>query len=136
MTQSNRMHQARRSRRGAGLVEIVLAMVIFAFIATSYAAVTLKFGVRMKTVSAGAARSAALAEYMNRVSALAYADLDAAAGTVTTTTGDFPNTRVITVTTSGMTKTVTIVLTPTNTAIKPDTVIITRRSVPTGSPLG
>ena len=29
-----------------------------------------------------------------------------------------------------------LTVTPTNTAIKPDTIVITRRTVPTGSPLG
>lgn len=101
-------------------------MVIFAFIATSYAAVTLRYATRMKTVSAGAARSAALSEYMNRVMSLAYDNLDAAAGTFTTSGGDFPNTRKIVVTTSGLKKTVQIVVTPTSTAIKPDTLTLTR----------
>lgn len=125
-----------RPRRGAGLVEIVLAMVIFAFIATSYAAISLRYATRMRVVAAGASRSAALTEYVNRLVSVPYASVDAQAGTFTTSTGDFPNTRTITVTTSGMTKTVTLILTPTNTAIKPDTIVITRRTVPTGSPLG
>mgnify|MGYP003336235468 FL=1 len=125
-----------RPRRGAGLVEIVLAMVIFAFIATSYAAISLRYATRMRVVAAGAPRSAALSEYLNRLISVPYASVDAQAGTFTTSTGDFPNTRTITVTTSGMTKTVTLILTPANTAIKPDTIVITRRTVPTGSPLG
>lgn len=125
-----------RPRRGAGLVEIVLAMVIFAFIATSYAAISLRYATRMRVVAAGASRSAALSEYVNRLVSVPYESVDAQAGTFTTSTGDFPNTRTITVTTSGMTKTVRLVLTPSDTAIKPDTIVITRRSVPTGSPLG
>ena len=132
----NRSRPSPRARTGAGLVEIIVAMVIFAFIATSYAAITLRYATRMKTVSAGAARSAALSEYLNRLMALAYANLDAAAGTFTTTTGEFPNTRTITVTTLGMSKTVRLILTPTNSAIKSDTVIMTRRSSPSSSPLG
>ena len=130
-----RRARRRRTRRGAGLIEIVLAMVIFAFIATSYAAVTLRYATRMKSVSAGAARSAALSEYINRMMALAYDNLDAAAGTFTTSGGSFPNTRKIIVTTSGLTKTVKIVVTPTNTAIKPDTLTLTRVKAPS-SPLG
>jgi type II secretory pathway component PulJ len=49
-----------RPRRGAGLAEIMVAMIIFAAVATSYAAVTLRYATRMKTISAGAARSARL----------------------------------------------------------------------------
>lgn len=125
-----------RTRSGAGLVEIMLAMIIFAMIATSYAAVTLRYATRMKTISAGAARSAALTEYINRLMAVPFDSLSARAGTFTTSTGDFRNTRVITVTGSGTTRTVTLRLTPTNTAIKPDTVILTRVKATTTSPLG
>jgi hypothetical protein len=125
----------RRARRGAGLTEIVMAMVIFAFIATSYAAVSLRYATRMKTIGAGAARSAALAEYMSRLMSVPFDSLSARAGTFTTTTGDFPNTRRITVTGSGTTRTVTLILTPTSSAIKPDTVVITRVKASTSNPL-
>jgi type II secretory pathway component PulJ len=124
-----------RTRRGAGLVEIMLAMIIFALIATSYAAVTLRYATRMKTISAGAARSAALTEYVNRLMAVPFDSLAARAGTFTTSTGAFPNTRRVTVTGSGTTRTVTLILTPTNTIIKPDTVILTRVKS-AASPLG
>jgi len=125
-----------RPRRGAGLAEIMLAMIIFALVASSYAAVTLRYATRMKTISAGAARSAALSEYLNRLMALPFDNLTAAAGTFTTTTGTFPNTRTIAVTTVGTVSTVTVILTPTNTLIKPDTVVLTRVKALTTSPLG
>ncbi|MBM3907569.1 MAG: hypothetical protein FJ363_05745 [Gemmatimonadetes bacterium] len=124
-----------RARRGAGLAEILLAMVIFSLVATSYAAVTLRYATRMKTISAGAARSAALAEYVNRLMAVPVDSLAARAGTFTTTTGPFPNTRTITVTVSGNTRTVRLVLTPAKTYIKPDTVILTRIKKYEGNPL-
>lgn len=127
---------ARRPRRGAGLVEIMLAMIIFALIATSYAAVTLRYATRMKTISAGAARSAALTEYINRLMAVPFDSLANRAGTFTTSSGGFPNTRTVLVSNGAASKTVTLILTPTNTAIKPDTVILTRVKATTTSPLG
>jgi len=127
---------ARRPRRGAGLVEIMLAMIIFALIATSYAAVTLRYATRMKTISAGAARSAALTEYVNRLMAVPFDSLANRAGTFTTSTGAFPNTRRIVVAGNSVSVTVTLILTPTNTAIKPDTVVLTRVKATTTSPLG
>lgn len=127
---------ARRTRRGAGLAEILLAMVIFSLIATSYAAASLRYAVRMKTISAGAARSAAISEYMNRLMAVPFDSLSARAGTFTTNTGSFRNTRVVTVTGSGMTRTVTLIVRPANTMIKPDTVVLMRVKASTGSPLG
>lgn len=130
------MTTAGRARRGAGLVEMVLAMVIFAFIATSYAAVSLRFSTRMKSVAAGAARSAAIAEYMNRLMSVPFDSLDNRAGTFTTATGDFKNTRTITVSGANTTRTVTLIVTPTDAWIKPDTVVMTRVKRITSSPLG
>lgn len=136
MMPRTRTPAARRPRRGAGLVEIMLAMIIFALIATSYAAVTLRYATRMKTIAAGAARSAALTEYVNRLMAVPFDSLSNRAGTFTTSTGAFLNTRTITVAGSATSKTVTLVLTPTNTAIKPDTVVLTRVKASTTNPLG
>lgn len=124
-------------RRGAGLVEIMLAMIIFALVATSYAAVTLRYATRMKTISAGAARSAALTEYINRLMAVPFDSLGNRVGCFTDSTGTFRNTRCITVATVSTTKrTVTLTLTPTNTAILPDVVTLTRVFASTASPLG
>lgn len=123
-------------RRGAGLVEIMLAMIIFALVATSYAAVTLRYATRMKTISAGAARSAALTEYINRLMAVPFDSLANRAGTFTTTTGAFPNTRTIAVFVMTTSKdSVRLIVTPTNTAIKPDTVVLTRVKASTVNPL-
>ncbi len=124
-----------RPRRGAGLAEIMVAMIIFAMVATSYAAVTLRYATRMKTISAGAARSAAITEYVNRLMAVPFDSLAGRAGTFTTTTGTFPNTRDISVTGTGNTRTVTLILTPSDAAIKPDTVVLTRAKRYEGSPL-
>lgn len=131
MTRSTRrLRGARRARRGAGLVEVILAMVIFGGMVTVNALVTLRYGQRMKTVSVGAARSAGLAEYLNRLMAVPFDSLTARVGCTTLTTGSFPNTRCITVSSGTTSKTVTLVLTPTNTSIKPDTVVLTRVRTP------
>jgi len=90
----------------------------------------------MKTISAGAARSAALTEYVNRLMAVPFDSLANRAGTFTTSTGAFPNTRRIVVAGNSVSVTVTLILTPTNTAIKPDTVVLTRVKATTTSPLG
>ncbi len=124
-----------RPRRGAGLAEIMVAMIIFAMVATSYAAVTLRYATRMKTISAGAARSAVLTEYMNRLMALPFDMLDSRAGTFVTTTGTFPNTVTVTVAGTGNKRTVTVTLTPSNAAIQPDIVVLTRAKRYEGSPL-
>ena len=122
-------------RRGAGLIEVLLAMTIFALIATSHAAVTLRYATRVKEIKVGATRSAALQESYVRLSAVPFDSLPARVGCTTTTTGDLPMTRCITVTTvSGTQRTVTLILTPTNTAFRPDTISLTRTKTST-SPL-
>ncbi len=121
---------AGRARRGAGLIEVLLAITIFALIATSHAAVTLRYATRAKEVRTGAARSAALQEYLVRLAAVPFDSLSARAGCRTVTTGDLPNTRCITVTTVTSSKvTVRLILTPTSSAYKPDTVTMTRTKV-------
>lgn len=125
-----------RPRRGAGLVEIMLAMIIFALVATSYAAVTLRYATRMKTISAGAARSAALTEYITRLMAVPFDSLANRAGCVIDSTSTFRNTRCITVFVMTTSKdSVRLVLTPANAAIKPDTVLLTRVKATTVNPL-
>jgi len=119
-----------RPRRGAGLVEIMLAMIIFALVATSYAAVTLRYATRMKTISTGAARSAALTE-INRLMALPFDNLTAQAGCTPVSTGAFPHDLCIHVTAVNSSKdSITLYVTPANSTIKPDTVIMHRVKVP------
>lgn len=124
-----------KNRRGAGLIEVLIAITIFALIATSHAAVTLRYTTRVKEVKTGAVRSAALQEYIMRLSSVPFDSLAGRVGCVTTTTGELPNTRCISV--SAMTSTkarVTLVLTPTNTALRPDTIVMIRTK-PSTSPL-
>ena len=119
--------RAARARRGAGLIEVLIAISIFALIATSHAAVTLRYATRVKDVKTGATRSAALQEYLVRLAAVPFDSLPARAGCVTTTTGSLPNTRCITVTTVTTSKVdVRLILTPTGTGFKPDTIVMTR----------
>lgn len=132
---ATRVPRQLRARRGAGLAEMLVAMLIFALIATSYAAVSLRYAVRMRTISAGAARSAAITEYMNRLMAVPFDSLAARAGSFTTSWGSFPNTRTIIVTGSGNSRTVTLIVQPANTLIKPDTVSLIRVKRIVGNPL-
>lgn len=105
-------------------------MTIFALIATSHAAVTLRYATRVKEIKTGATRSAAMQESYVRLSAVPFDSLPGRVGCTTTTTGDLPMTRCITVTdVSGARRTVRLVLTPTNTAFRPDTIELTRTKV-------
>jgi prepilin-type N-terminal cleavage/methylation domain-containing protein len=128
--------RSRAKRRGAGLIEVLIAISIFALIATSHAAVTLRYATRMKEVKIGATRSAALQEYLVRLAAVPFDSLDNRVGCQSTTTGDLPNTRCISVATvTSLKKTVTLILTPTSPSFKPDTIVLTRTKVVAGSPI-
>jgi hypothetical protein len=117
----------RRARRGSGIIEVMLAISIFAIIVTSHAAVTLRYATRVKGVKTGATRSAALQEYIVRLAAVPWDSLPNRAGCTTTSDGDLPATRCITVTANGSTKyDVVLIFTPTATAFKPDTITMTR----------
>ena len=70
----------KRTRKGSGLVEVMLAITIFAVIATSHAAVTLRYANRMKEVKTGAMRSAALQEYLVRLASVPFDSLPNRAG--------------------------------------------------------
>lgn len=123
-------------RRGAGLIEVLIAISIFALIATSHAAVTLRYATRMKEVKIGATRSAALQEYLVRLAAVPFDSLNNRVGCVTTTTGDLPNTRCITVTTvTSLKVNVTLILTPSSSSYRPDTITMTRTKVVSTSPI-
>jgi len=117
----------RNARRGAGLIEVLLAITIFALIATSHAAVTLRYATRVKDVKTGATRSAALQEYIVRLASVPFDSLPGRAGCVTTTTGDLPNQRCVIVTdVSTVKRTVVLIFRPTRSGIKPDTITMTR----------
>ncbi len=123
-----------RARRGAGLIEVLLAITIFALIATSHAAVTLRYATRAKEVKTGAARSAALQEYLVRLAAVPFDSLAGRVGCQTVTTGDLPNTRCITISTVSTSQVrVRLIMTPTSSAYKPDTVTMVRTKVLSGS---
>lgn len=118
-----------RVRRGAGLIEVLIAITIFAIIATSHAAVTLRYATRVKDVKTGATRSAALQEFIVRLAAVPFDSLPGRVGCVTVAeaSSELPNTRCVTLTTVTSTnKTVTLIFTPTSSAYKPDTIFMTR----------
>jgi type II secretory pathway pseudopilin PulG len=128
----NRSAVARR-RRGAGLIEILIAIIIFGLVATSHALVTQRLTTSVKAVKTGAARSAALQEYVVRLFAVPFDSLPGRAGCTTTSTGALPNTRCVSVAIVTSTKkTVTLIFTPTNSTFLPDTVVITRTKISSG----
>ncbi len=117
-----------KNRRGVSLIEVVVAMVLFALIATVHTVATMQYGLRQRVAAIGSARTTAVTTAVDLYSTMPRAEIAGAVGCVTITDAPaFPYTRCVTATaaTSAITR-VRIIITPTNTALRPDTVWVDR----------
>lgn len=117
-----------KNRRGVSLIEVVVAMVLFALIATVHTVSTMRFGLQQRMVAIGAARAAALATAVDLYSSMPRGEI---AGNLTCVTitdvPEYPYTRCATAAALTTTLTrITITITPTNTALLPDVVTVDR----------
>jgi prepilin-type N-terminal cleavage/methylation domain-containing protein len=134
---ATRPPRGRRTARGFTLVEIVVALTLLSLILVGIAQMTLVLSRRTRGVSAAAARSAIITEQINRFAAIPWAELPAPGSTVSTTVSSspLPHTRTVIVEgVSSMLRRVTIIITPLNTAYRPDTIVL-RRMRPAAGPL-
>lgn len=121
----------RRAARGFTLVEIIVAMMILSFTLAGFAGVTFQYLRRVQTLDARVMQFALMGEQAQRLTVLPFDSLDSRAGCTTFTGGTLPRTRCITVTTvNNGRKQVQVVITPTNTALKPDTLTFHRTKPP------
>lgn len=116
------------NRRGVSLIEVMVALVLFGIIATVHTVATMRYGVRERVVALGAARSAAVAMSIDMYSAMPRGSIATSTGCTTVTLfPNFQHTRCVT--TSVVSSTITrvqIIITPSNTALRPDTVFVDR----------
>lgn len=121
---------------GFTLVECMVALTIFCLFMVSIAKANYLIAQRFYDLSGSAARAGAMMEQANAVAALPFDSLDNYAGTSTfTTSSKFTYTRKIVLDSlSSSVKQVTVIVTPTNTAFKADTVVFDR-SAPGSNPL-
>lgn len=125
-----------RLRRGVSLIEVLVALVLFAMIATVHTVATLRYGVRQRFAAIGAARAAAAAQYVDLYSAMPRASIASHTGCTTIDAWPkFPHQRCVT--TSSISAAVTrirIIIAPANTALKPDTLWLDRVTASTTPP--
>ncbi len=125
-----------RNRSGVSLIEVMVALVLFGVIATVHTAVTQRYAVRQRVAEVGAARAAAIAQAIDLYSSMPRASLASSTGCTTVT--DYPKytfTRCVTMAVvSGNVSRITIVITPTNTALTPVTLTVDRVTVSTNPP--
>lgn len=125
-----------QARRGVSLIEVMVALVLFGIIATVHTVATMRYGMRQRITALGTARTAAVSQAIDLYSAMPRASIASNTGCSTIT--DFPNfpyTRCVSVTAaSGTISRVQIIITPQNTALKPDTVTVDRVTANTTPP--
>ena len=120
-----------RDRRGFGLVEVLIAVVITSVAIVGLAGMLLTSSRTATLASVRNARSAVATQQLNRLAAVPYATLESKAGCTTVSTQPFPHSRCVSVTaaTGGAgTKQVRLIVTPLNPAVRADTLYLTRTS--------
>ena len=114
-------------RRGITLIEVVVALTIFAMVTAGIAGFTTQVAKGSRVNGLVAVRSAALAAQVNRLDALAYDSLPSRAGCTSVAGGYLPRTECISVADIVVgRRRVTFILRPNNTALRPDTIIFER----------
>ena len=114
-------------RRGMTLVEVVVALTIFAMVTAGIAGFTAQVASGSRTNSLASVRAGALAAQINRLEVLPYDTLPTRVGCMSISTGLVPRTECVAVQdiVAGR-RQVTFILRPNNTALRPDTVILER----------
>lgn len=125
-----------KARKGVSLIEVMVSLVLFGIIATVHTVATMRYGLRQRITALGAARAAAVAQAIDLYSAMPR-------GSITSNTGcsditefpNFPYERCVSVAAvSGTVSRITIIITPENTDLKPDTVTVDRVTTNTTPP--
>jgi prepilin-type N-terminal cleavage/methylation domain-containing protein len=111
-------------RKGFVLVEVIVAMMILAIAVSSLAALMYSVSQSGMVATGNAYRNAVLMHEVNRLEGIPYDSIAVGSSSVSVSTLPYPHTRVITVDepVANVVKTVTVVITPVNVRLKPDTV--------------
>lgn len=113
----------RGPRKGIALVEVIVAMVLLAVTVSALAPLMYSVSRSTMKVTGNAYRNGVLMHEVNRLIALPYNQLAVGSTEYTISTGNYPHTRVVTVTEPAeKLKVVQVVVTPVNPEHKPDTV--------------
>ncbi len=123
-----------KARAGFTLVEGLLALVLFAVVLLPLTGVTFAAVARLRAASGSGALSAALLGEAGRYEVAPYDSLPALAGCDTALAPPLPYARCMAVVTSGRIRHITVVLTPLDVRVRPDSVVLDR-AVPPANPL-
>ena len=120
-------HHLISASRGFSLIETMVAMSVLSIVLLSIAGLTLAVATRSIEASALARRSAILATETGRLGALPFDSIESRVGCVEVSNPPLPHKRCISTTpvATNLLR-VQVVVTPTNTAFRPDTVMFDR----------
>ncbi|HEY0528609.1 MAG TPA: prepilin-type N-terminal cleavage/methylation domain-containing protein [Gemmatimonadaceae bacterium] len=122
-TSAHAKADAAGNRKGVGLVEVIVAMVLLAVAVSSLASLVYSVSRSGLVATGNAYRNGVLMQEVNRLEGIPYDSVKLGTSTVTVSTGSYPHTRTVTVTepAANVIKSVTVVIKPTNPVFKPDT---------------
>jgi len=126
------------NRKGISLIEVLVAVSLLGMMATVHTVVTLRYAVRNRVAAIGVDRASAISTAVDMYATMPFASLPAVSGTPTCTTVSdlvsYVHTRCVTVSSPTQAiRRVQVIITPSNTAFKSDTVRVDRSLPPTGS---
>jgi hypothetical protein len=109
------------------LIEVVVALTVFAMVTAGIAGFTAQVAKGSRVNGLTTVRAGALAAQINRLDALPFDTLPSRAGCTSVSTGLVPRTECVSVEDiAADRRRVTFILRPTNTSLRPDTVIFER----------
>ncbi len=124
------------ARAGTTIVEVVISLTLLAVVLVSLAGLTADAARGSVKVAGGGYREGIMTQEVNRLTTLPFASLAGQAGCTTVSTGVFPHTRCVTVTTINARLTqVRVVVTPAQPGVPADSVTFERSNPPTYNPL-
>lgn len=119
---------ASEPRKGFVLVEVIVAMVLLAVAVSSLAALMYSVSQSGMKATGNAYRNGVLMQEVNRLEGTPYDSIHVGSSSVTVATAPYKHTRVVTVTepVANVIKSITVIITPTDTKLKPDTAAFMR----------
>ena len=125
-----------RNRRGAALIEIMVAMTIMVIAVTGLAGMTVHAGRRAATLTATSGRTAVQTQIVDQLMVLPYNSLPSKAGCTSVTAAPFRHRRCVTITdVSFRQRRVSVVFTPASQLLQVDSVVFERAKGVSTSPL-
>ena len=133
---ANRAGPPASARRGVSLIEVVVAMTLFAVVMMGVAALTTQVARSAQLSAAATQRSAALAVGVNQLEALPWDSLPSRQGCKNVASTSYARRECVTVTNvAPKVRRVQFTVTPVNTALRPDTITFDRAKPTPGNPL-